>query len=73
MQESTKMSNNDNIANTDRDSSNRAYNAARAEWHSHRASISADGSSKMLHERFASLYRARTEEVRADTATSADF
>ena len=61
------------IANTNRDSSNRLYNAARAEWHSHRASISADGSSKMLHERFASLYRARTEEGRADTATSAEF
>ena len=67
------MSNNDNIANTDRDSSNRAYNAARAEWHSHRASISTDSSSKILHEKFASLYRARTEEGNADTTPSAEF
>ena len=62
-----------NSANTERDSSNRAYNAARAEWHSHRASISTDNSTKRLHERFALLYRARAEVGNADTATSSDF
>jgi len=67
------MSNNDTIARTDRDSRNRAYNVARAEWHSHRALISTDGSSKILHENFASLYRARAEEGNAHPATSAEF
>jgi hypothetical protein len=67
------MSSNNDIANADRDSSNRAYNAARAEWHSHRASISADGSTKRLHEKFALLYRARTGVGNADTATTAEF
>ena len=67
------MSNNEEIADTDRASCNRAYNVARAEWHSHRASISADGSSKVLHENFASLYRACSEEENAYSATSAEF
>lgn len=67
------MNSNNNIASTDRDSRNRSYNAARAEWHSHRASISADDSTKRLHEKFASLYRAHTEVGSADTATSAEF
>ena len=67
------MSSNNDIANADRDSSNRAYNAARAKWHSHRASISTDNSTKRLHEKFALLYRARAEVGNADTATSSEF
>ena len=67
------MNSNNDPANADRDSNNRAYNAARAEWHSHRASISADGSTKRLHEKFALLYRARAEVRNANNATSAEF
>lgn len=48
-------------ANADRDSSNRTYNAARAEWHRHRAEVATDSSTRMLHERFVALYRARVE------------
>lgn len=50
-------------ANADRDSSNRTYNAARAEWHRHRAEVATDSSTKMLRERFVVLYRARAESV----------
>lgn len=48
-------------ANADRDSTNRTYNAARAEWHRHRAEVATDSSTKSLHERFVALYRARAE------------
>lgn len=44
---------------TGRDSTNRTYNAARAEWHRHRAAVSTDRSARLLHEKFAALYLAR--------------
>lgn len=67
--------NNDNndISSPDRDSHNRAYNAARAEWHRHRAASAVDGSTRMLHEKFVILYRARAEARGAATAQSAEF
>lgn len=67
------MNGNNDIANPDRDSGNRAYNAARAQWHSHRASISTDSSTKRLHEKFALLYRARAEVGNAVTDISSEF
>ncbi|GEM_PF-2615849 len=51
----------DDISDADRDSSNRAYNAARAEWHSHRASVAVDSGTRNLHEKFVALYRARAQ------------
>lgn len=49
----------DTMPDTDRDSTNRAYNAARADWHRHRAAVATDSSTRMLHEKFVVLYRAR--------------
>lgn len=49
------------MPDTDRDSSNRSYNAARAEWHRHRAAVATDSSTRMLHETFVVLYRARAQ------------
>ncbi len=42
----------DDIPDTDRDSDNQAYNAARAEWHRHRAAVAVDNSTRILHEKF---------------------
>lgn len=59
------------MPDTDRDSSNRTYDAARAEWHRQRAAIATDSSTRMLHEKFVVLYRARAESddaIRRDAA-----
>jgi hypothetical protein len=45
----------------DRICENSAYRAARAEWHRNRAAIATDSSIRLLHEKFAALYSARTE------------
>ena len=45
----------------DRICENSAYRAARADWHRNRASIATDSSIRLLHEKFAALYSARTE------------
>lgn len=51
----------DTLPDTDRDSANRAYNAARADWHRHRAAVATDSSTRTLHEKFVILYCARAE------------
>lgn len=54
------MTSNKITASADRDSMNRAYNVARAEWHRHRAAVAIDSSARILHEKFVLLYRAPT-------------
>ena len=64
------MTSNKITASADRDSMNRAYNVARAEWHRHRAAVAIDSSARILHEKFVLLYRARAD---ADPASALHF
>jgi hypothetical protein len=64
---------NDYTSSTDRDSNNCAYNFARAAWHSHRAACAVDSSTKALHEKFASLYRARAKSADALSGQSPEL
>lgn len=61
------MTNDDNTAaDIGRDSNNRVYNSARADWHSHRAAVATDNSVRILHEKFVVLYNARAENGHVD-------
>ena len=61
------MTNDDNTApDIGKDSRNRVYNSARADWHRHRAAIATDNSVKVLHEKFVVLYDARGDGGHVD-------
>ncbi len=67
------MTDTNDILGTDKDSSNRAYNAARADWHRHRAASAIDGTTRTLHEKFALLYDARAEADYSSAVQPAEF
>ena len=59
------MMDNDTMVSPERASADGAYFRERAAWHQHRATQAVEGSTRLLHERFAALYRWRADACHA--------
>lgn len=66
------MPDTNNFSDTNRGSTNRAYNSARSEWHRQRAALAIDSATRALHEKFATLYQARSTDF-TSSAHSTEF
>ncbi|WP_445191853.1 hypothetical protein ACT009_14945 [Sphingomonas sp. Tas61C01] len=59
------MMDKDEVISLERASADGAYFSERAAWHQHRATQATDDSTRLLHERFAALYRWRADPCHA--------